>query len=314
MGPVDLLRALAAHPEGISGQTLADRAGCTRAAIWKEVERLRAEGLGIAGGHGGYRLVDPAGFGPATLAWRCGRPVEHHASCTSTNRLARERATTLPVGAPLPVVVADHQTEGRGRRGRAWHAVPGESLLFSVVLRPELPTHQAPRAVLLWAAAMAKVLDVSLKWPNDLVVREGDRLCKVGGILAELESSLVPFDGPGRTVSVVLGVGINVDQQHFEGLPDATSLALLGRTVADRAALLGELVRAIDTTDLHAPDALDAWRERACMLGTRVRVGDLVGVAEDIRDDGALIVDGRPVLAGDVALVADHTRGESVDG
>ena len=121
MNRIALLQALADHPDGIGGQTLAARFGITRAAIWKEIEALRGEGLGIEGGRGGYRLVDAAGWGPTTLSWRTGRPVEWLAACTSTNRLAKDRAAGLPANTPtgrLPVIVADHQTEGRGRRGR----------------------------------------------------------------------------------------------------------------------------------------------------------------------------------------------------
>jgi len=302
-----LLQALAEHPDGIGGQRLAERFGVTRAAVWKEIEALRQEQLIIEGGRGGYQLKSPAGWGPSTLSWRVGRPVEWLAVCSSTNRIARDRAAELPASVPadmLPVIVADHQTAGRGRRGRVWQAEPGASLLFSMVLRPSIPPHEAPRAVLAWAAAMAEVLDVGLKWPNDLVVREADRMLKVGGILAELDTSSEAFSGPGRTHSVVLGVGINVSQQSFDGLPDATSLALLGRPVADRAALLGRLVRAIDAIDLNTPDLLDPWRKRAVMLGESVVVGDVRGTATGIRDDGALLVDGQAVLTGDVSLVS----------
>ncbi len=279
----------------VSGEALAARAGVSRAAVWKGIEQLRAEGLGIDG-KGGYRVVDPAGWGPSTLSWRTGRPVLHVPRCESTNDLAR--AAVQPAGSPQPVVVADHQTQGRGRLGRQWDAAPGESLLFSVVLRPDVPPAGAPRCLLLWAAAMAEALDLHLKWPNDLVSADGR---KVAGILAELETRAEPFGQGHRLQHIVLGVGVNVRQTAFPDLPNAASLAMLGRDTSDRAALLGRLIRAIDATSPH--ESLDLWRARARTLGRRVRVGDIEGVATDVRDDGALLVDGQPILAGDVEMV-----------
>ena len=299
-----LLHRLLQHPEGQSRADLGSVVGMSTDALEGLLVALQAEGVQLQMDGDRVWLVDARGaWGPHTLAWRTARPVHHHQSCPSTNRIARELARVTPHGAPLPVVVADHQSAGRGRRGRVWSASPGQNLLFSVVLRPALTPADMPRAILAWAAAMADVLDVSLKWPNDLVVSRGDGYRKLGGILAELETASSD-EVPAIPTSVVLGVGINVSQTAFEDLPLATSLALLGRTVIDRAELLGALVQAIDAVDVQADDLLDLWRRRACMLGRTVRVGDLVGVAEGIRDDGALMVSGRPVLAGDVELIS----------
>jgi len=294
MDHVDLLARIVAGP--VSGQALAEELGVSRTAVWKAVEQLRAEGLGIDS-RGGYRLSDPVGFGPVTLAWRCGRPVTYRAECASTNRLAREAAA----GDGPQVVVADHQSGGRGRLGRSWQSPPGQNLLFSVVMRPKLTPAEAPRCVLAWAAAIAGVLDVKLKWPNDLVDDEGRKL---GGFLAELEAGGDTFGTGPRIRHVVLGLGLNVNQVDFPpDLPAATSLRVLRGHPHDRAALLGRMLRAVDAVDPGRSDALDPWRARAHTLGRRVRVGPVEGIAEALRDDGALIVDGQPVVAGDVELV-----------
>jgi BirA family biotin operon repressor/biotin-[acetyl-CoA-carboxylase] ligase len=232
------------------------------------------------------------------------RPVVFLDTCDSTNRVAREAARAWPgPPTPGPLVVADHQTAGRGRRGRTWEAKPGENLLFSLVLAPRVPPDRAARCVMVWAAALAEALDVQVKWPNDLVAREvpGGPWKKLAGILAELE---VDQRGPPRVRHVVLGVGVNVDQVAFPGLPDATSLARLRRgPVGEHAALLRRLVDAVERVDVTRGDALDPWRARSATLGQRVRVAEVEGVAEDLRDDGALLVDGHPVLAGDVHLL-----------
>jgi len=168
-------------------------------------------------------------------------------------------------------------------------------------MRPKLTPAEAPRCVLAWAAAIAGVLDVKLKWPNDLVDDEGRKL---GGFLAELEAGGDTFGTGPRIRHVVLGLGLNVNQVDFPpDLPAATSLRVLRGHPHDRAALLGRMLRAVDAVDPGRSDALDPWRARAHTLGRRVRVGPVEGIAEALRDDGALIVDGQPVVAGDVELV-----------
>jgi len=288
--------ALTARAQALLAGPHPIRAAGERAALAAELRALIDEGGVLDEQSGGLRLRLDGAWGPMTLALRAGRPVEHHAETASTNTRARALAAGLPAGAPLPLVVADHQTAGRGRLGRSWSAAPGAGLLFSLVLRPPVPPAEAPRCVLIWAAAMAEVLGLLLKWPNDLVDPAGR---KVGGMLAELDGV-----GADRVPSVILGVGINVEPPEDPALTQAGSLRGLGRAPADRAALLGALVRAVDRVDPRDPAGLDRWRARAHTLGQRVRVAGREGVATGLRDDGALLVDGAPVLAGDVELVA----------
>lgn len=294
---MDLSQLLAAIAEGgANGTQLAERLGVSRTMVWKGMQALRQEGLVIEGEAGqGYTLVSDAGFGRHTLGWRLGRDVTFYDECGSTNAEARRlaNASDAPGGT---LVVADAQTAGRGRLGRQWESSRGENLLFSLVLCPPVPPQHAPVCVLAWAAAMAEVLDCQVKWPNDLITAEGQKL---GGILAELSAEAE------RVRFVVLGVGINVNQVSFPGLPLATSMALETDASHDRARLLARLVEAVEAVPTRGQIDLSAWRARSHTLGRRVRVGDVEGVATDVRDDGALLVDGQPVLAGDVALVTE---------
>ncbi|MBM4390443.1 MAG: biotin--[acetyl-CoA-carboxylase] ligase [Deltaproteobacteria bacterium] len=187
-------------------------------------------------------------------------------------------------------VLAEVQTQGRGRLGRRWEAAPGENLLLSVVLRPPVPAREAPLLTLGAAAGVATTLDLRVKWPNDLVDTEGHKL---GGFLAELEA-----DGE-RVSFVILGLGLNVNQVEFPGLPNATSLRRLRGPSQDLDVVLDDVLRAILAWSAH-PGRLDLWRERAHTLGRHVRVGEVEGVATGLRDDGALLVDGVPVLTGEV--------------
>lgn len=289
-----MLNAIAAG--GANGTALAESFGVSRTAVWKAMEQLRKEGVVIEGTAGeGYSLIDPCGFGPHTLAWRLGRSVHFHETCGSTNVEARALADSMesPHGT---VVVANQQRSGRGRLGRTWETEAGQNLMFSAVLEPHVIPQMAPVCVLAWAAAMAEELDCLVKWPNDLVTEDGR---KIGGILAELSAEAE------RVRFVVLGVGINANQRQFPGLPQATSLANESGQSVDRAELLARLVAAVESVDASGQPSLELWRKRSHTLGRRVRVNEVEGIATDVRDDGALMVDGVAVLAGDVELVAE---------
>ncbi|HEX3620736.1 MAG TPA: biotin--[acetyl-CoA-carboxylase] ligase [Acidimicrobiales bacterium] len=206
--------------------------------------------------------------------------VRWFAEVDSTNRVAADLARA---GAADGLVVgADHQTAGRGRRGRSWESRPGAALLVSVVLRP------APRLVTLAAglaaadaceAAVAGI-SVALKWPNDLL-RDG---AKLGGILTEVVGD-----------AVVVGLGVNLGWA-----PDGA--ARLGPDVDRDAALRAYLAGLADPGDVLA-----RYRQRCSTIGRRVRVqlpdGTLDGTAEAVDDEGRLVVGGRPVSAGDVVHV-----------
>jgi BirA family biotin operon repressor/biotin-[acetyl-CoA-carboxylase] ligase len=202
--------------------------------------------------------------------------VRWFAELDSTNRLAADLARA---GAPDGVVVgADHQTAGRGRRGRAWESRPGASLLVSVVLRPApaLVTLAAGVAAADACAAVAGV-DVGLKWPNDLLVGGA----KLGGILSELVGD-----------AAVVGLGLNLAWAP-------AGAAMLGSGV-ERDVLLHAYLAGLGTPG----DVLDRYRRRCSTLGRRVRVelpgGSFEGVASDVDEHGRLLVDGRPVAAGEV--------------
>jgi BirA family transcriptional regulator, biotin operon repressor / biotin---[acetyl-CoA-carboxylase] ligase len=157
--------------------------------------------------------------------------------CPSTQDIVRAAARShAPEGF---VVVTDHQTAGRGRRGRTWVDQPGQCVLFSLLLRPATAPDAVAPITLVAAIAVAEALAVNarIRWPNDVVVGGA----KIAGVLAELE--LVE----GRDPVVVLGVGINTNVPP-EALPEtdrlaATSLMVETGVVTDR---LGLLLRVVD--------------------------------------------------------------------
>jgi BirA family biotin operon repressor/biotin-[acetyl-CoA-carboxylase] ligase len=217
------------------------------------------------------------------------------------------------------VLVADHQTAGRGRADRVWTAPPGSSLLMSVLVRPSAAfTPFAGMAVGVAAAdgiAAASGVEVRLKWPNDLVwPGRGDGSDKkLGGILAEADWS--DSDAP----AVVVGLGLNVnwpstfpaDLQQI-----ATSVNHIAGHDVDRQDLLVAILQALDTRvgDQHLVDAV---RERSATLGTRVRVELLASVVEgtaaELTPQGHLVVhgdDGRrhTITAGDVVHLRPRSQ------
>lgn len=283
-----------------SGQALASAFGVSRAAIWKAIEQLRAEGVQIRAAAGvGYELVDGAGFGAGVLSWRCERPVHFFEQTDSTSR--RAFALALDGAESGTLVVADSQTAGRGRLGRAWASPPGTNLYASLILRPPLRPAQAPLLCLAAAVGVAEACGAQIKWPNDVLAPDGR---KVAGILAELHAEVDALR------FVVLGIGVNVNHAPPD-VPAACVAELRGGPV-DRAALLGTLVAAVERRCAQVgPDTagmLAAWRLRSMTLGRAVRVGDVSGVAVDVRHDGALLLDsGHAIVAGDVEMVGAPT-------
>lgn len=214
--------------------------------------------------------------------------VEVHTSLGSTQTFLMEHG-----GPDGRVVVADLQSAGRGRAGRTWEAPPGVGVHMSVLERGT-PSNAAPLRSLHAGVAVCRAIErlcglaPRLKWPNDVQIA-GRKVC---GILGELAPS-------GEWL--VLGIGVNVHQSPDELPPgaEATSLAVEGASVRRDDLIVG-ILRELETSGV----SLDEYRMRCATVGARVRVeladGALEGTATSVRDDGALLVDGRAVLAGDV--------------
>lgn len=205
-------------------------------------------------------------------------------------------------------MVADLQTSGRGRRGRAWISPAGVNLAVSVALRPRLEGGQigllgiaAALAVRDACAALAPGADLRIRWPNDVVTDVGD---KVAGLLVETAV------GNRRLIEAVIGIGVNVNWRRAEMpsdiAPRATSLAELAGRDLDRVALLEALLSALDAELAgleRGASPVARFRDVSALDGRRVgiEVGDevLQGTAAGIADDGALLLD---TAAGRVAL------------
>ncbi|WP_075733097.1 biotin--[acetyl-CoA-carboxylase] ligase [Streptomyces acidiscabies] len=253
---------------------------------WSDLERPPLNATALRRG-----LIHEGGL------WREVRVVRQTGS---TNTDLASAADETPEGT---VLIAEEQTEARGRLDRRWTAPPRSGLFFSVLLRPsQVPVHRWGWLPLLTGVAVATGLarsagvDTSLKWPNDLLVKVGGEERKAGGILAERA---------GKD-AVIIGVGINVTLRSDElPVPQAGSLALAGSVSTDRDPLLRAVLRSLE-------EWYDKWREAegdpltsglqetyaagCATLGRTVRAelpGDRSVVGEAVAVDG----DGRLVLA-----------------
>jgi len=295
-----------------SGQKLASSLKISRAAVWKAVQSLRAEGYDIESSKRGYRLESVPDLISEDLVKSgirtrfVGRAVLSHQSLTSTNAEAKRIAPWAEEGT---VVVAEVQTSGRGRMERSWHSPKG-GVWMSVILKPKIPPALASRVNMAAAVAVARALeglyglDVRIKWPNDLLVGEK----KISGILTEIGAEMDSLD------YAVVGIGINanLEPDHFPEEWKATSLScLLGREVL-RAELVRRVLEEVEdaSSDLESSfeGVREEWRLCSATLGHRVRIvtrdGEFEGRAEALGADGSLLVrrdDGRRkrVFAGD---------------
>ncbi len=320
----DILRLLRAPGAGfVSGAVLAAALGVSRTAVWKHIRSLERDGYGIeAVPSKGYRLtaspdvivVDDLVSGrPAGRI--IGSRIRYVPETASTNTIAMELAQQ---GAPEgTIVLAELQTGGRGRLGRAW-ASPRGNVYLSVILRPALPMSKAPLITLMGAVAVAAAVraypgpEAGIKWPNDVLLAGK----KVSGLLSELSAET------DRIRHIVLGIGVNVNMDPRELPPDvrplATTLADAAGRPVDRTVLLGRLLGELDRwyERLLKDEAavLAEWRTLNVTTGRRVTVRGagpaIEGLARDIDDEGRLLVEldsgvVHRVSAGDVTIIKE---------
>jgi len=303
----------------ISGQEISRQLKVTRTAVWKRINHLRKIGYEIEGEtHSGYRLIRspdlllPSEVKPLLRTKWMGRTLHYFQSIDSTNSKAYQLA--MEGAKEGEVVVAESQSQGKGRLGRQWFSPPFLNLYLSVILRPKIPPHQASMMTLMAAVATAEAiqhsagLDPKIKWPNDLLLRER----KVAGLLNEIHSEA------DRIHFIILGIGVNINMETKmfprEIRQKATSLKIEKGEMISRKdfiqILLQRLERWYSTLLEEGPSAiLEAWRKWAEIKGRWIKVisfGEaLLGRAIDIDSDGALIIETKEggekrILAGDV--------------
>ncbi|MGD0221630.1 MAG: biotin--[acetyl-CoA-carboxylase] ligase [Terriglobia bacterium] len=305
----------------VPGPKIASEIGVTRQQVWEWIEKLRSLGVEIRGvPMEGYQLATiPDILVPSLLRAELGdhpigRNIVHLFRADSTNAIALKLAAE---GAEHgTVVVAEEQTAGRGRLGRAWYSEKSSGIYTSIILRPPLSPAAAPVLTLMAGLAAQKAvisataLAVDIRWPNDLLVN-GKKVC---GILTEMSAEV------DRLHAVVLGIGINVNHSLMPAQLEniATSLRMEAHRGISRVQVLVALLREIERDyQLLLKDGNRAITERwegasTFAHGKRVRVvnsaSEAVATTTGLDPSGALKIrydDGRQesLVAGEVLEV-----------
>ena len=291
----------------ISGQEIADYIGCSRTAVWKHIEDLRAEGYIVeAIRKKGYRIISaPERVSESEIQLgletkHLGKHIHHLESTETTQKIAHKLANE---GAPEgTLVIAEEQLSGKGRLMRSWHSPKFTGIWMSLILRPKIPVHQAPQLTLLAAVAVAQAIEDTtelqpqIKWPNDILINKK----KVTGILTEMQAE------SDSVHSVIIGIGMNVNQQKAD-FPEelqekASSLFLEAGETISRAWVIQRLLFRLESLyEQFLEEGFEPikklWEAYAVSLGQVIKATtmneEIVGFARGITDSGVLLLEDR---------------------
>jgi BirA family biotin operon repressor/biotin-[acetyl-CoA-carboxylase] ligase len=311
-----ILDFLKSKDEYLSGEEISSRLKISRQALWKHIQQLKDAGYDIvAVPHLGYRLLNsPDRLLPAEITHGLrtrfiGRQIHYFQTIASTMDSAEQWA--IKGAAEGTVVIAESQTKGRGRMGRHWHSPKYKGIYLSLVLRPRILPGATPVLTLLSAVSICEAvkeacgLEAKIKWPNDIILQNR----KVGGILTELNAEM------DSTRFVIIGIGLNVNNDKGSFVPGATSLSERCKAELNRVQLLQELLRRLEANYLlfqqnGAPAIIQKWKAHNLTLGRRIKLlfhkEQLEGMAVDIDQDGGLL------LRNDAGLTQKVTSGDVV--
>lgn len=294
--------------ESISGQALAERFGVSRSAVWKAVSALKNEGYEISSvTNRGYCLAaDSDRLSAAAIHERLddrAMPVYVYESIDSTNSEAKRR---ISQGERNFLVLAEGQSGGRGRQGKSFFSPAGSGLYMSYAFSPAMALEQAVNITSYAAVCAAEAIEslcgkhCGIKWVNDLYL-DGK---KVGGILTEAVTDLES----GQVASVVLGLGINMTASAVP--EELQSIVGFVDCPGQRNALCADIVRRLARFDPADKSYMDIYRQRSVVIGRMVSFLQgseaCEGLAEDILDDGGLVVncggERRTLHGGEISL------------
>ncbi len=260
----------------ISAEQLSNKLSLSRVAVWKQIQKLKQLGYGIAvDDRKGYRLISrpdillPSEIYPGLTTRYIGQTIYYFPELESTNIIAKQKILNKEDKVPEgTIIIAEQQNGGKGRLGRKWFSPPG-GLWLSLILYPKLTPSYMPIITLMTAVVVAKIISplipnikVQIKWPNDVLI-DGKKVC---GILTEM--SVV-----AKNIGwVIVGIGINVNNNLFDGFENQYE-----RYKKDGFLFI-----------------LEEWKKYNDTIGKiiEVDVGNRViaGRAIDINDKGALIL------------------------
>lgn len=289
--------------EYISGQILSEKLNISRSAIWKQMKGLEKAGYEIEGKtNRGYRILSyPNNLSAYTLQWGLntewiGQKIVHKETTPSTQIIAHQLAQENADHGTI--VIANEQTEGKGRMGRSYYSTNKKGIWMSIILRPPILPYQAPQFTLLTATVLADVIAnhigirPQIKWPNDILMNGK----KLAGILTEMqaEQDIIQY--------IVIGIGLNVNQNEVHMPNDikhkATSLRMETNKSWDVLKISQEILRTFEERYTNYIDngfhsIKNKWESYGYKIGETISIKTLqdnwqatfLGIAED----GALL-------------------------
>lgn len=304
----------------LSGQDICDQFGVSRTAVWKAIKQLKEEGYDIeAIPNKGYYLKsspDILTFSEVksvlTTKW-IGEELYYYEEIDSTNTKAKQLAEE---GAPSgTLVIANTQSQGKGRRGRSWDSPAGAGVFMTLLLKPNMKPSHASMLTLVMALSVVKACNeitsdsCLIKWPNDIVYN-GKKIC---GILTEMSAEMDYIN------HIVIGIGINANTEVFkEELEEkATSILLQGGIKVERAKLINRIMTQFeyeyDIFFRHQSlkEQIDEYNRLLVNRNRQVVVHEslkeVLGIALGINEKGELLVrkeDGQvdAIYAGEVSV------------
>ncbi|WP_424766236.1 biotin--[acetyl-CoA-carboxylase] ligase [Paenibacillus sp. sgz302251] len=307
--------------EYVSGESISQKLGVSRTAIWKQIRKLEAAGYQFeASRRLGYRLISiPDKLSVAELSSRLssavfGKTLQLFDSVESTQNLARTAAEEGAAEGTL--FIAEQQVSGRGRMGRGWISPRGKGIWMSMVLRPSVPIHFAPQLTLLTAVALCRSLKritdlpIGIKWPNDLLINGK----KISGILLESAAE----DERLRYVIAGIGISVNLEEADYpeELLTKATSLLVAAGQKWDRTEIIAHFLKEWEQLytlyqEQGFSPIITLWEALSVSLGVQVRLitpqGDIVGIPIGLDESGAIRVE---LADGSIKTVFSAEMGE----
>ncbi|MBM7840187.1 BirA family biotin operon repressor/biotin-[acetyl-CoA-carboxylase] ligase [Alkalihalobacillus xiaoxiensis] len=288
----------------VSGEEMSQTLGVSRTAIWKQLKALREQGYEIESApRRGYKLLAtpdtmlPHDVKPFLRTESFGQMIHYFDTVPSTQPLAHGYAAKECEEGTL--VLANEQSDGKGRLGRRWQANKGQSVSMSLVLRPTIPIQQAPQLTLLAAVAVTRAiesvagLECEIKWPNDILYK-GKKLV---GILTEMAAD------PDQLKYVIVGMGLNCNQAAADFKAELSTIATsiqaeTGETV-NRAKLVAQVMNEFEWIyqaylDNGFKSIKSLWEARAISVHTNLYARTpnevIYGYALGITDEGLLRV------------------------
>lgn len=290
----------------LSGELLSEEFNVSRTAVWKQINSLRKEGYEILSvTNRGYKLIsgssgiNAAGISAALQTRLLGHKVICLDEVGSTNDYAKTIAANGVEDGTL--VIAEKQNSGRGRLGRSWCSAEGKGIWMSIIVKPNIEPQKAQIITLAAAVAVVQALRpmlgdrVKVKWPNDVLV-DGKKLC---GILTEMNCELENIN------FLIAGIGINVNHsisdfpEELKNSATSISIELGEKQNIERIPIIADILNGFEELYLlilegKTDKVIYNWRCMSATLGKMIKFKymneELSGIAEDITDEGVLLV------------------------